>query len=321
MKKLVLTLAILIHSAITLAAGRETGGAYVDFHTKPVLEVLANELAQRVSSLHPDLFQRPNRNWNLPADWSPQRVATVIKNLQFDTTGIPRSRHGRQLMLDFDQQQEKIIVLAPFLLAYNESFLTAAENYRIDTSLIAPRRKLSIWKALVHEVSHLWGFDDAQSNDFAERIVAYTIQNNTLHCSMESVNSQGQRIPYRFVYSFADARAALTPGAVRIGDSDASAATYHDAITQVDSNGRVSANGRPSAIDLQNIGLTREEGRITLTFRGATLTLSTTPTEHDDEVHIGILTADTQPTGEARPLFGVRFPNQSVECEAYSEFY
>ncbi len=209
MKQLSLFFSIFFFSLVGLSGGRETGGGFVDSTTRPVLQALANQLAARIQSLPPDYFQIYSRN--VPKEWSPERVAHVIRNLKFDLSGRVRSRQGRQLMMDFNRRKGTITVLSPFLLAYNESLSRGAgdplRTHHIDVEMV-----LQIWQKLAHEVSHLWGLNEQQAEHFSENLI-WAVKYHTLVCNFNVPSPFTEPVPNHMVFNFGDSILKIYSGA------------------------------------------------------------------------------------------------------------
>ncbi|MFN8370510.1 MAG: hypothetical protein U0T83_07805 [Bacteriovoracaceae bacterium] len=154
MQKLFFTL-LLLFSLNILAkpfsdGGDDAGnGGFAFKQSKKLLEIATNELLSKITS----------SNFPLLVDF-PDRRGLLLKVLTL--TNINQQpekeeyRNGILLMFNYSKNPPKIIIYKSYYLAF-----AGTADSEIDTKVV------EVKKRLLHEASHLWGFNEAESEKFS----------------------------------------------------------------------------------------------------------------------------------------------------------
>lgn len=137
-------------------AGREGGGGFSDRNGRAVLAQATEKLLSQLETLPGSGLPE------LPFPWGKERILEVLRSLDLRPTES-RARDGRPLLLDYDLEKEKIIVLKDFFLTYG----TIPEGTPLDASQLR-----DLEKKLLHELSHLWGADEEQAVQYSEEFLS-----------------------------------------------------------------------------------------------------------------------------------------------------
>lgn len=176
--KIVLILVLLLMSVSIYAKGGDDAGngGFAFKQSIKILEMATSELEEkiRISTLA-ELEKYPERREIL-------KFALKYENLKKWYLWV-RYRDGRQLAMDYSVKNKTVTILKP----YYQAFAGRADNELEAASL-------EVQKRLLHEASHLWGYNEGQSELFAVAFLnniddnqtrptnAITIQSNFCSC-------------------------------------------------------------------------------------------------------------------------------------------
>lgn len=141
------------------------GGSFGDESSLTILRWAAEDLAREISNSSPALYK------NLPAGWSRERLAKMIREVE-PTTGnretykVPEvSRHGQRLMFDYRKRDDGTMYITAtrlFMDAYSHYEVNRRPKHSFVTTLEEVKLKL------VHEVAHHMGLGVTKETDMSE---------------------------------------------------------------------------------------------------------------------------------------------------------
>ena len=162
-----------------------SGGGYADRNAQTILSFVASNLSQFILGLSDNALK-------LPPGWDNARVAGVIQNVE-NHSGENRQQNGRFLDFYYDQKRSRIFALAPFYTSYGS--IPSPDNADFF-------QLLGVEAKLLHEVSHLWGNNEAQADQFSEMAIAAIRRNNLVCQFYKPPEIQGNSGAFLAVYNF-----------------------------------------------------------------------------------------------------------------------
>lgn len=152
--KIFILLAAVSFNVFAKNGGDDAGnGGFAYKQSIKILEMATKELEHKiVSSEMPELKQNPSWRVILQTTLSYDRLQKLYKKNAY--------RGGRKLAMDYTVNPPSVKVLKP----YYEAFMG-----KTDDELESSSREVQ--KRLLHEASHIWGYKETQSEDFAARFL------------------------------------------------------------------------------------------------------------------------------------------------------
>lgn len=185
----------------SLAASKGGGGFDVEFNGSPVLKKVTVELAEELRQLPQIRLEKA------PKDWTSDRVAKVIENLQVDSSpqSLAFQNDGRMKILDFSREKGTITALAGFFLYF---------SYIFEAKEPTQEQINQIKEKLLHEVSHLWGNNDQRAAEFSKRTM-FWIDKNVIACGYDDRGA-----PKNFYYSLSSKQFGYSNQPVNLDTDD-----------------------------------------------------------------------------------------------------
>ena len=158
-------------ASVSFAGGGTSGGGFAYDHSRAILEKAIIELKAKVPTLKSKV---------LDADPKRREILTKVLDNVVSQESEERNRNGDPLMFDYvgGAEHPQIIVLKK----YFEAFASHPESLYSLYSIEVQRR-------LLHEASHLWGFNEVQAKAFERELNAGTGLTKTYEPSL------GARMP------------------------------------------------------------------------------------------------------------------------------
>jgi hypothetical protein len=156
-KNILLTL--IICSAGAVFAGENDGGddagngGFAYKQSIKLLEMASAALEEKIEeSTLVDLVNYPQRREIL-------RITLSYNNLE-QLLDVERSRGGRPLAMDYSRNPPKVTLLKNYYLTFAGVLDMQLEDYSLE-----------VQKRLLHEASHIWGYNEVQSEKFAKEFL------------------------------------------------------------------------------------------------------------------------------------------------------
>jgi len=155
-KAILVTIFALMATQTAFADGQTgSGGGFADRNGHAALKQAKAHLAFQMRTFpKPQLF-------NIPTGWTVEKISSVAENIEERPLDL-REREGRPLVFDFNTSTEKIMALGSFFQSYGSL---------PEGQLLAPAQLRDLESKILHEISHLWGADEAQADVWSAGIL------------------------------------------------------------------------------------------------------------------------------------------------------
>lgn len=152
---LIVFLTFSIRAEVIIGGDHAGNGGFTDRKGRELLKMASSDLVPALEITQYQLFID-----------NPEYLDILLEVLPYDALEIKqndiRTRDGRRLMLDYQLNPNKLIILQDFFLAFagtsDDHMFSAAKEVKLR---------------LLHEASHLWGYNEVQSEFFSQDLMNY----------------------------------------------------------------------------------------------------------------------------------------------------
>ncbi len=137
-------------------AGNEAKGTFFDQQGQLLIAEATAQLYPYLQKINAKVFRGHEERRYI--------ALLAIKDIQIRSTKV-EYRDGKELMLNFNVETQKIIALNNFFVAFR-SVPVSAENIK------------TVKRMLLHETAHLWGDSDVDAEFFAQSVLEKSVNSN-----------------------------------------------------------------------------------------------------------------------------------------------
>jgi hypothetical protein len=169
-------------SASSAQGGTSGGGGWVTEEARLLIDRVKAQLTTMILTSAPEIFA------NLPAGWSPEKIADVIQNArEAPQEENPNTGGDRLMMWGSDASGPYIKLLRPFFWVYGATTIAEPRPYAFDPmSDFRPTLNILMIKML-HEVAHHWvGGEPDQCAKAVARGLFSAMHRNLVYCQQKT---------------------------------------------------------------------------------------------------------------------------------------